>query len=264
MQQHWKFHRSGGERRMNDDVMRLSDLVPQYASGYKVSPQEAAYTLHELIVDLYSEYHVKRDQMVIPDHILWVGRAGTSQRPAKTYKLFFNGLIEYLNNLCNPPFDANSSLVRCYCVSDRDPKDVPAGIVYLSRAALNQWILDAGIEPPELLLSSNAGETTKKDKKGSELNEQERGTISKIMNGLVDLVKEVDKAHRELPVDYNSKRRADKIKSHASLLNNPPRKNFDVYSALIRLAEDAGVDMPADHQTLRRYMRAQSNLNSGA
>lgn len=247
---------------MNDDVIRLSDLVPEYARRYKVSPQEAAYALHELIVSLYSEYHVKRAEMVIPDHIFWVGRAGNSQRSAKIYKLFFNGFTEYFNNICNPLPETGNGLVRCYCESDSDPKDIPAGIVYLSRAALSEWILDAGIEPPEFISSSNAGEISEKDKSGSGFKEQELGTISKIMNGLVDLIKEVDKAHREPPTDYDGKKRADQIKTHASRLNNPPRKKFDVYSALISFAEDAGVDMPKDHQTLRRYMRAQSKPNS--
>lgn len=249
---------------MNDDVIRLSDLVPKYASYYKVSPQEAAYALHELIVGLYSEYHVKREEMVVPDHIFWVGRVGCSQRSPKSYKLFFNGLIEYFNSLFNSPPETDSGLVRCYCVSESDAKDIPAGIVCLSRAALGEWILEAGIETPEFILSSNASESAKKDKRASELKEQELGTISKIMNGLVDLIKEVDKVHRELPTDYDGKKRADKIKSHACRLNNPPRRNFDVYSALISLAEDAGVDIPTDHQTLRKYMRAQSKSNSGA
>ncbi|WP_313037062.1 hypothetical protein [Stutzerimonas nitrititolerans] len=248
---------------MNADAVRLSDVVPKYALYYKTSPQEAAYALHELIVDLYSEYHVKREQMVVPDHVFWVGRVGASQRPTKTYKLFFNGLIEYFNRLCSPPADANNSLVRCYCVSDSDPKDIPAGMVYLSRAALSQWTLEAGIEPPEWLLNGNSGARAKKAKKEVEFNEQERGTISKVMNALVDLIKEVDKAHREIPDGYDRKRRADKIKHHTSMLNNPPRKNFDVYSALIRLAEEAGVDIPADHKTLRKYMCPQSTFNSG-
>lgn len=249
---------------MNDDVIRLSDLVLEHARYYKVSPQEAAYALHELIVDLYSEYHVKRVEMVVPDHIFWVGRVGSSQRPTKIYKLFFDGLTEYFNSLCSPPPAADNSLVRCYCVNDSDPKDIPASIVYLSRTAFDEWILDAGIEPPEFILNSDARERTKKDKKGSGFNEQERGTIRKIMNGLVSLIKEIDKAHRELPTDYDSKKRADRIKSHVSKLNNPPRKNSDVYTTLIDLADDAGVDMPADRQTLIRYMRAESAPNSRA
>lgn len=84
------------------------------------------------------------------------------------------------------------------------------------------------------------------------------------MNGLVDLIKEVDKAHREPPTDSFGRKRAEKIKIHASRLNNPPRKNFDMYSALISFAEDAEVDIPTDHQTLRKYMRAQSKPNRSA
>ncbi|MCE5364123.1 hypothetical protein [Pseudomonas anguilliseptica] len=248
---------------MSDDVIRLSDLVPEYARHYKVSPQEAAYALHELIVGLHSEYHVKRAEMAIPNHIFWVGRVGSSQCSAKIYKIFFSGFIEYFNNLCNPPPENGNGFFRCYCESDSDPKDIPAGIVYLSRSALSEWILDAGIEPPEFILSSNSGEIPKKNKNESEIKEQERGTIRKIMNGLVDLIKEVDRAHREPPTDYDGKKRADQIKAHASRLSNPPRKNPDVYSALISFAEDAGVDMPKDHQTLRSYMRAQSKSNSG-
>lgn len=244
---------------MNDDVMRLSDLVPEYARYYKVDPQDAAYELHEIFVELDAHHHSKQPYKAIPDQVIWVGRVGNPARSTKVYKLYFSVLAEYFNDLISSSGNVEPKLVRCLYAGERtDSKDIPAGIVYLSRAALNQWAIDAGIEPPELLSSSNAGETIPKDKKGSELNEQERGTISKIMNGLVDLMKEVDKAHCEPSIDYNSKRRADKIKSHVSLLNSPPRKNFDVYSALIRLAEDAGVDMPADHQTLRRYMRAQS------
>ncbi|MBP3860815.1 MULTISPECIES: hypothetical protein [Pseudomonas] len=249
---------------MSDDVIRLSDLVPEYARHYKASPQEASYALHELILDLYSEYHVKREEMVVPHHIFWVGRVGGSQLSTKSYKLFFNGLIDYFNNLFSPLPEVDDGLVRCYCVSDSGAKDIPAGIVYLSRAALGKWVLDAGIEPPDFILSTNAGEGAEKDKRWSEFKEQELGTISKIMNGLVDLIKEVDKAHREPPTDSFGRKRAEKIKIHASRLNNPPRKNFDMYSALISFAEDAEVDIPTDHQTLRKYMRAQSKPNRSA
>lgn len=45
---------------MNDDLMRLSDLVPAYVRCYKVSTQEAGYALHELIEELYVEYGVNQ------------------------------------------------------------------------------------------------------------------------------------------------------------------------------------------------------------
>ncbi|HUE91870.1 hypothetical protein [Pseudomonas sp.] len=250
---------------MNDDVMRLSDLVPEYARRYKVSLSDAAYELHELFIELNTDHHLKQPFKAIPDQVVWVGRVGSPTRTAKPYKLYFSTLAEYLNDFIDSNCNSESKFVRClYAGEHIDAKDIPSGIIYLSKSALGEWILDAGIELPEFILSSSAGERSEKDKSGSGFKEQELGTISKIMSGLVELIKEVDKAHREPPTDYDGKKRADKIKTHASRLNNPPRKKFDVYSALISFAEDAGVDIPTDHQTLRKYMRAQSKPNNGA
>ncbi|MBS6079573.1 MAG: hypothetical protein KIC49_00065 [Pseudomonas fluorescens] len=247
---------------MNADVIRLTDLVPEYARQYKTGPKEAAYALHELFLDLYTEYHVKREETVIPSHILWVGSAGSSKLAVKSYKLFFNGLIEYFNNLFNPLPEIDDGLVRCYCVSDSEAKDIPAGIFYLSRTSLSAWVLNAGIEPPEFISGSNADQETKVTEGTKEFKTIELGYISKIFSGLVELVKEVDKAHSVQSLDDAGRRRADAIKRGASRLSNPSRKNFDLYSALISLAEDAGVDMPKDHKTLRKYMLAQSKSNS--
>lgn len=248
---------------MSDDVIRLSDLVPEFARRYNVSLPDAAYALHELFTELNTNHHSRQPNKAIPDQVIWVGRVGSPTRMAKPYKLYFFAISEYFNDLLNSNYNPESIFVQCLITGEKsDTKDIPAGIVYLSRTALSEWVLDAGIEPPELILNSNAGEISEKDKSGSGFKEQELGTISKIMNGLVDLIKEIDKAHRELPTNYDDKKRADKIKTHAARLNNPPRKKFDVYSALISFAEDAAVDMPADHQTLRKYMRAQSKSNS--
>lgn len=248
---------------MKDDLMRLSDLVPEYVRYYKVRPQEAAYALHELVEELYIEHGENRGNRLSLNNIFWVGTTGSSKRSARAYSLHFQLLSKYFYDFCDSPPGVDNSLVNCYSRDDEQFKNIPASVVCFSKAALGEWILDAGIEPPEFILSSNAGEGAEKDKAGSGFKEQELGTIRKILNGLVDLIKEVDKAHRELPTDYDGKKRADKIKAHASRLNNPPRKKFDVYSALISFAEDAGVDIPKDHQTLRRYMRAQSKSNSG-
>ena len=250
---------------MSDDVMRLSDLVPEYARCYRVSLSDAAYALHNLFIELDTDHQLKQPYKAIPDQVVWVGRVGNQTRTAKPYKLYFSTLAEYYNDLVSSNYNSESKFVRClYTGENADTKDIPPGIVYLSRTALNEWILDAGIEFPEFILSSSACERSEKNNDGSGFKEQELGTISKIMNGLVELIKEVDKAHRDLSTDYDVKKRADNIKIHASRLNNPPRKKFDVYSALISFAEDAGVDMPTDHQTLRKYMRAQSKSNNGA
>lgn len=41
---------------MNDDQMRLSDLLPEYARYNKLTPQEAAHALHELFEELYIKH----------------------------------------------------------------------------------------------------------------------------------------------------------------------------------------------------------------
>ena len=84
---------------MNDDVMRLSDLVPEYARRDKVSLPEAAYALHELFIELNTDHHSKRPFKAIPNHVVWVGRVGDPTRTAKPYKLYFSALAEYFNDL---------------------------------------------------------------------------------------------------------------------------------------------------------------------
>ncbi|WP_248747508.1 MULTISPECIES: hypothetical protein [unclassified Pseudomonas] len=245
------------------DVMRLPDLVSGCARYYKVDTQDAAHALHELIKELCLEYSVRQGKVALPGHIFWVGRVGSSQRSIRSYKLFFDGLIKYLDCSCDPLSGVDKDLIPSYCESDSSAKDIPAGLIYLSKSALAKWALDAGVEPPDYILNVNAGESAKGGEGGQGFQEKELGTINKIINGLVDLIKEVDKAHSGRLLGSADKMRAEAIKRAASRLNNPPRKNFDLYSAVISLAEDAGVDMPKDHKTLRKYMRAPSKSDSG-
>ena len=52
--------RKNGVRCMNDDVMRLLDLVKEWAICYEVDEQDVAHDLHELIKELYLEYGVRQ------------------------------------------------------------------------------------------------------------------------------------------------------------------------------------------------------------
>ncbi|PXX58927.1 protein of unknown function [Pseudomonas sp. LAMO17WK12:I10] len=120
----------------------------------------------------------------------------------------------------------------------------------------SEWVLTAGIEPPEFILGLWADEHAKKNDKGGELKTKELNAIGKIVSGLIELVKEVHNAHAESAMGDEANRRAERIIKAASRLNSD-RKNFCPYMAIISLADDAGIDMVKDHRTLERYAKGK-------
>lgn len=243
---------------MSGDLMRLSDLVPEYVRCCKVSTQEAAHALHELIEELHVEHGVNRWRPDSINNIFWVGRSGGPKRTSRSYVFYFQLLSKYFYNIFESPLEIDKSLVNCYCDDDQQSRNIPASVVFFSKAAFGEWILDAGIEVPSFLAGGITSRETEIDDERKAFQTKELNSISLIINGLINLIKEVDRAHSQQSLDDAGRRRADAIKRGASRLNNPSRKNLDLCSALISLAEDAGVDMPKDRKTLRRYMLAQS------
>ncbi len=237
---------------MSDDVMRLSDLVPVYARYYKVDSQVAAHALHEFIEELYAEHGEARGNNLFLNNVFWVGRADSPQRSARSYNLHFQLLSKYFYDFYNTPRSADNGLVSFYSRDDEQFKNIPASAVYFSKAALEEWAIDAGIETPGFLSRDNsrrrAGDGERKELQTKELN-----SISLIINGLISLIKEVDKAHTEQPLDDAAKRRADTIRRRALKLRSS-RKSFDVGLAILSLADAAEVDMPKTQKTLRKYM----------
>ncbi|MDZ5738337.1 hypothetical protein [Pseudomonas asiatica] len=248
---------------MSDDFMRLCDLVPRYARFHKISPQEAAYALYELIERLYVEYGVNRFLPHSVNDVFWVGCFGSHDRSPRTHVIYFQELSKYFYELFCSPSRGDKNKLSCYCEEAQRSIDVPDSVIYFSGSVLVEWILNAGFESPDFLLSTNLAEKAKGRSDGG-LNEQELGTVIKIVNGLVDIIKAVDKAHRESPTNYDDKVSSSNIKRYACTLSNPPRKNSDVCSTLIALAEEAGVDMPSYHGTMRKYMGIQSKSDTKA
>ena len=68
-------------------------------------------------------------------------------------------------------------------------------MVYFSRAALSEWVIDAGVEVPIFLSVGTAGRQAEGDDERREFQTKELNSISLIINGLISLIKEVDKAH---------------------------------------------------------------------
>lgn len=242
---------------MSDDFMRLSDLIPAYIRHFKTSSSEAGHALHELIEELHIEYAEKQWKPNSINEYFWVGRASSPKRATRHHGLYFQTLSEYFSNFYDLSSGKDQSLVECIVEGDAGFTYIPASVIYFSRSALQEWILDAGIEFPVFIFN---GCVEKKADKGGEggLMQIELGSVSKILNGLVEIIKEVDKAYRDVPADYEGKKRADRIKSHAYRLRNPPRKNANECTALIAFAEEVGVKFVLDRTTLARYMNGES------
>lgn len=239
---------------MSDDSMRLSDLAPMYARFYKVSPQEAAYALYELIERLYIEYGVNRFSPYSINNFFWVGSVGSYKRSPRTHVIYFQELSRYFYDIFSLPQQDDKNNLDCYCEDAQQSIKVPASVVYFSRSALSEWILNAGIESPDFMISEKLAGKGNKAGGADEFSRQELGSIVKVMKGLLEIIKAVDKAHREPPKDYHGENRAQRIKNLANLFNNPPRDGFDVCSHLILLAQEAEVDMLSCHKTFRKYM----------
>lgn len=171
---------------------------------------------------------------------------------------YFQLLSKYFYDLFDSPAEIDKSLVNCYCEDDQQSKNIPASFVFFSKAALSKWIVDAGIEVPDFLLVGIAGREGNGEQ--SEFKTKELNSISLIVNGLISLIKEVDKAHAEQPLDDAARRRASSIKHRASKLRSS-RKNFDLGSAVLSLADAAEIDMPKTQKTLRKYMGDNSSCS---
>lgn len=242
---------------MNDDVVRLSDLVPEYARCYKVSTKEAAHDLHEVIRELHLELSEIQRNKLSPNDIFWTGKAGSSKISTRFYSFSFEGLSKYFDFIRNPLPDIDNSLVECFCASDADFKKIPASAVYASRKLLNERMLDVGFERSNFLLDSESNLQSKTYDE-EPLKTKELNHISLLINGLIELIKEVDKAHTDQNPEKEAKERANKIKLRASQLSSP-RKNFDLSQVIKYLADDAGVDIPRSIKTIKKYMGRSSS-----
>jgi hypothetical protein len=243
------------------DEMRLPEVVAGYANYYGVDVPEAAYALHELIAELYQEYGVRQGKVALPGHVFWVGRADSSRHSIRKYKIFFGGILSYFDSLYDSVWREGSDLIPTYCESDKNGRDLPANLIFLSKKALAEWLEQAGGEAPQFLLVDDVSARVELNNDGQGVQAKELGSISLIISGLVNLIKEVDKAHTERPVDSRAEKRAEAIKRRAAGLRSS-RKNFDLCSAILALADAAETDMPKSHKTLKKYMASNVDNSS--
>ena len=243
---------------MNDDVMRLSDFVPEYARYYKVSAKEAAHDLHEVIRELHMEYSEIQKNKLSPNDIFWVGKTGLPLRSTRIYNLSFEGLSKYFESIRNPIPGLDNSLVECFCASDADFKKIPASTIYASKQTLSERMLSVGFKRSDFLLDSSSTSQPETGHREEPLKTIELNYISLIINGLIELIKEVDKAHTDKPLKPEDRKRAEDIKLRASQLHSQ-RKNADPSPSIKNLADAAGVRVPRSVQTIRKYIGKSSS-----
>lgn len=238
---------------MNDDVMRLSDLVPEYARYYRVSLQDAAYALHELFIELSSNHQSKQPHQAIPDEVIWVGRIGNSTRSLRPYKLYFSVLTEYFNSLIGSSDESEPKFVRClYTGEPYENKDIMPSMVYLSKSLLGELTHETVNESLGFLFNEDpekySGMSSEKETKAFQ--GKELVSIQGLARGLIEMIIEVDKAHRGLSKKTNPA--AILLAASQLDLNKRPSK---WRSALADLAAAAEVeDFRGNRRTLEKYV----------
>lgn len=247
---------------MSDDVVRLSELVSEYSRYYGTDQKEAAHAFKELIDGVWSCRGQGGVYEMPLDKVFWVARPEATEENARSYRFHFEALSQYFQGFFSPASELSPSCIICYSELDKKFKEVPANVVRVSLGNLSKMAMDARIHPPEFISKGSVIGRSLVDSGGSALKTLELESIRKIMVGMVQLIREVDRAYTVQPVNYDEKRRFDSIKLHASRLNNPTRKNMDMYRELIEFAEDAGLEFVKDRQTLRGYMHGYSKTGS--
>lgn len=247
---------------MSDDLIRLSEFVPEHARHHGIELQDDAHDLRE-IIEALAHHYFESCGGELPEEICWVGGATSSRRSVKCYMIDFDSLLNYFGGWDNSS-TASNPLFECYSKTERNYTASPSRCVYFSKAVMAEWILNAGLDCPEFLVEEGAEKPENDDLEG--IRGKELKYVEALAQGLAKLIEEVDRAHAD-PVPNRASlsedkvkdamNRAETIKRRASELRTPLRSNSNPYFALIRLAEAAGVDLPKSHKTLEKYMEGK-------
>src|SRR5690606_19467330 len=216
------------------DSIRLPDLIPAYAAYYHVSSQEAAYILHGLITRLRAEFGF----FTFPDNAVWVSRPDL---PASRFRPYADGLVEYFKSRMGAgdaveEVSIGAPLSAPLCASLEGPVSVPASMVYLSRAQFCELVRGTSVDLFQLcgFLCEDECESAAISE-SSGFTHKELVTIQALCRGLVEIIVEVDRAHRGVS------RRADPagiLRAAAALnLGAAPTRWRETLAELARVAE---------------------------
>lgn len=229
---------------MPEDTIRLSDLVPMHGQsiGLGADLKAAAYDLHETVQRLSDYYYVAKGPDV-PSKICWLGSVSNSQRSTRRHQIDFGMLNRYLSNWATAPTTIGPDFE---CLIEGDIEQVPASVIYLSRAALIDWLEAAHITPPQLLISPPATSESKTKTPRTALDQREMNSVKLLLQTAFELIHAA--SERNSPLG----RRAEKLDPDAS----PGLKA----KTFLELANLAGIDMRFNVKTISKYFPSMDEL----
>src|SRR5690554_3271417 len=129
------------------DAIRLPDLIPAYAAYQRVNSQEAAYTLHQLMERLRTEFRY----FTFPDDAVWVRNFSGADLPGSRFRPYADGLVEYFKARMGAgdvvkEVSAGAFVSAPLGASAEGPVTVPAGMVYFSRERFCELVGGASAE----------------------------------------------------------------------------------------------------------------------
>lgn len=227
---------------MTEDPIRLSDFVPLHAQSLGLDLEAAAYDLHEVVQRLADYYYVPNGP-VVPAKICWLGSIARAQQSTRKHLIDFGMLNRYFNNWAAAPA---SSGPEFECLIEEDFAQVPASAIYLSRAALIDWLEAAEITPPQFLLAQPATGVSKANTPRAALDQREMNSVKLLLHTAFELLHAV--SQRNSPLRGN----AEKLDPDAS----PGLKA----KAFKELANLAGIDMTFNVKTISKYFPSEDEL----
>lgn len=237
---------------MSDDVMRLSDLVPEYARHYKVGAQDAAYALYELFDEMDSE-----QGRAVPADVMWVGRVASSM-PADMSSLSdmrvldFSDIAGHFSDLAGLSCNSESKYVGCTYIVEGNIKHkyIPSSMVYLSKSLLGKLIHADTSEFLSFLFNEGTEGSMLSNEQAEGFRGKELVSVQGLARGLIEMIIEVDSAHRGV----SSKINPEAILIAACKLGQK-LSDRAWYEALADLARAAEVeDFRSNRKTLERYV----------
>lgn len=231
------------------DSIRLPDLIPAYAAHYRVSSQEAAYMLHGLMTRLRTEFRF----FTFPDDAVWVRNLSGPDLPGSRFRPYADGLVEYFKSRmgAGDAVEEVSAGAPFSAPLEEGPVSVPASMVCFSRERFGGLVRGASTElfrSCDFLHSDESEGLSVAELSG--FTHKELVTIQNLCRGLIEIIVEVDRAHR------GESRRADPagiLRAAAALnLDAAPTRWREALAELARVAELD--DFRGSRNTLKKYV----------